>query len=91
MSFWENYGYLPKECSNTEIIDPNSAHDSSQIKLIQAFFRRIMAHNGSAHTVNDIRIDNLRKELVRWETERRAALLRLQNPTQKSVIDLMTA
>jgi hypothetical protein len=37
--------------------------------------RQIM---GSGHPVNEVRVDGLKNELVRWEIERQAALIRLQ-------------
>lgn len=85
VSFWEDRACLPTECANAESIDVHSAPEN------QKTLQRIMAHMGSAHPVNDVRVDKLKGELVRWETERRAALARLRNPLQQSSIDLFTA
>lgn len=41
----------------------------------QSLARRIM---GAGHPVNEVRVDRLKEELVRWEEERLAALSRSQ-------------
>ncbi len=41
--------------------------------------------------MNEVRVDRLKSELVRWETERRAALAKQERGIQKSSILLAAA
>lgn len=46
---------------------------------------------GSGHPMNEVRVDRLKAELVRWETERRAFLDKQKNGVQESYILLAAA
>ncbi|KAJ7593138.1 hypothetical protein C8J56DRAFT_491990 [Mycena floridula] len=80
VTFWENRSCQPTECAHAEEIDSTTSRDNLS--------RSIM---GSKHPVNETRVECLKRELVRWETERRAALLRLQSTPQNSSIMLSAA
>lgn len=54
----------------------------------EGLVHRIM---GNAHPVNEVRVERLKQELVRWETEKRAALLRQHRLPQRSSILLAAA
>lgn len=68
MTFWENRQTTPKtaECSSAKARAP----DSDQ----QPLARRIMS---AGHPANEIRVEKLKTELLRWENERQEALNRL--------------
>ncbi|KAJ3714279.1 hypothetical protein C8R42DRAFT_592132 [Lentinula raphanica] len=88
VSFWEQRALSATECGHAESIDPASADEpiSKSARLI----RRIA---GTGHPVNEARVDKLKSELVRWETERRAALVRSRLPPEevRSGINLLLA
>ncbi|KAH7921032.1 hypothetical protein BV22DRAFT_1198490 [Leucogyrophana mollusca] len=67
VTFWESRQNTPKsaDCSSTKHSDPSSPDSSWRLA------RRIM---GSSHPVNEVRVEKLKSELVRWELEKRAAL-----------------
>ncbi|THV03247.1 hypothetical protein K435DRAFT_962618 [Dendrothele bispora CBS 962.96] len=75
--FWENRISSATECSHAESIDLASGKHSKGESLA----RRM---TGSGHPVNEVRVDKLKSELVRWETERRAALARLQLTSEQA-------
>ncbi|KAK0204894.1 peptidase family M48-domain-containing protein [Desarmillaria ectypa] len=81
VSFWEERATSATECAHAESIDGATTKADS-------LARRIM---GSSHPMNEMRVDRLKSELVRWETERRAALLKRAHGTQKSSIVLAAA
>ncbi|KAJ3999461.1 hypothetical protein F5050DRAFT_1797838 [Lentinula boryana] len=88
ISFWEQRALSATECAHAESIDPASSDEpiSKGARLI----RRIA---GTGHPVNEARVDKLKSELVRWETERRAALTRsrLSPQEMRSSINLALA
>ncbi|KAJ3781773.1 hypothetical protein GGU10DRAFT_96191 [Lentinula aff. detonsa] len=71
ISFWEQRALSATECAHAESIDPASSDEP--ISKGASLIRRIA---GTGHPVNEARVDKLKSELVRWETERRAALTR---------------
>ena len=74
------------ECAHAEPMEPS--YSGEKLSKSEDLARRIM---GSAHPVNEVRVDKLKSELVRWEIERRAALLRLKNKPQESSVSLLGA
>ncbi|KAJ7650235.1 hypothetical protein FB45DRAFT_887374 [Roridomyces roridus] len=77
VDFWQHRS--EQDCSSrVERKDPPSA----------AFVHSI---TGSRHPVNEVRVNSLKEELLRWETERRAALRRRTLPPQDSSVVLATA
>ncbi|KAJ8072510.1 hypothetical protein PM082_016069 [Marasmius tenuissimus] len=86
ISFWEQRAFSVTECAHAEPMEPN--YSGEKLSKSEGLARRIM---GSAHPVNEVRVDKLKSELVRWETERRAALLRLKNKPQESSVSLLGA
>lgn len=76
------------ECSHAESID--SASSDEPMSKGEHLIRRI---TGSGHPVNEVRVDKLKSELVRWETERRAALARsrLSQEERSSHVNLVAA
>ncbi|KAF8917455.1 hypothetical protein CPB85DRAFT_1374243 [Mucidula mucida] len=81
VDFWEERSCSPTECSHADYVD------GAQTKA-DSLARRIM---GSGHPMNEVRVDRLKSELVRWETERRAALAKQERGIQKSSILLAAA
>ncbi|KAJ4477166.1 hypothetical protein J3R30DRAFT_3657682 [Lentinula aciculospora] len=81
ISFWEQ-----RALSATEY----PASSDERITNSERLIRRIA---GTGHPVNEARVDKLKSELVRWETERRAALARsrLSPEEQRSSINLTLA
>lgn len=57
--------------------------DTSQPDGSVSVARQIM---GSAHPVNEVRVERLKEELLRWDTEKQNVLRRLQweRPREKS-------
>jgi hypothetical protein len=81
VTFWENRS-ANAECSSAERSTERQEHPSS------SFVHKIM---GSRHPVNEVRVNSLKGELLRWETERRAELRRQTMQPQDSQIVLATA
>ncbi|PBL03496.1 hypothetical protein ARMGADRAFT_912638 [Armillaria gallica] len=81
VSFWEERATSATECAHAESID-------GATNKADSLARRIM---GSGHPMNEVRVDRLKSELVRWETERRAALLKRIHGTQESSVVLAAA
>ncbi|TFK75228.1 hypothetical protein BDN72DRAFT_787894 [Pluteus cervinus] len=67
LKFWETRG-TAAECSN---IEPTLALESERSTLV-------MRITGNSHPVNTVRVEKLKEELERWETERRVALSHMQ-------------
>ncbi|KIK63095.1 hypothetical protein GYMLUDRAFT_41406 [Collybiopsis luxurians FD-317 M1] len=88
ISFWEQRALSATECAHAELLD--SATPGERLSSSEHLIRRI---SGSGHPVNEVRVDKLKSELVRWETERRAALARsrLSQEGRRSNINLVTA
>ncbi|KAF9267722.1 hypothetical protein L218DRAFT_954912 [Marasmius fiardii PR-910] len=86
ISFWEQRALSVTECAHAEPMEPNYTGD--KLSKSEGLARSIM---GTGHPVNEVRVGKLKSELVRWETERRAALLRLKDGLQESSITLATA
>ncbi|KAF5377352.1 hypothetical protein D9757_007998 [Collybiopsis confluens] len=88
ISFWEQRALSATECAHAESLGPASPRD--QLSRSEHLIRRI---SGSGHPVNEVRVDKLKSELVRWETERRASLARtrLSQQEKESNINLVTA
>uniref|UniRef100_A0A0W0EZN5 Peptidase M48 domain-containing protein n=1 Tax=Moniliophthora roreri TaxID=221103 RepID=A0A0W0EZN5_MONRR len=86
ISFWEQRASAMTECAHAEAMEPG--YPEEKLSKGEGLARRIM---GSGHPVNEVRVEKLKSELVRWETERRAALLRLKNGPQQSHINLTAA
>ncbi|KAJ3936330.1 MAG: hypothetical protein NXY57DRAFT_886137 [Lentinula lateritia] len=88
ISFWEQRALSATECAHAESIDPASSDEP--ISKSERLIRRIA---GTGHPVNEARVDKLKSELVRWETERRAALARsrLSPEERRSSINLTLA
>jgi len=80
VDFWENRS-ADSECSIAD-----KPHTQSLIS--ESLTHKIM---GSGHPVNEVRVNRLKGELVRWETERRAALARVENPPEESGVILAIA
>ena len=80
VEFWQERSGSPTECSHADSIDGAQQPDT--------LARRIM---GSGHPMNEVRVDRLKAELVRWETERRAFLDKQKNGVQESYILLAAA
>jgi hypothetical protein len=78
VTFWENRSSA--DCSSGE----RKESPSSSFKFV---------HNitGSKHPVSEVRVNSLKGELLRWETERRAQLRRQEVPREDSHIVLATA
>ncbi|KAJ6531815.1 hypothetical protein B0H19DRAFT_1188706 [Mycena capillaripes] len=78
VTFWENRSNSPGECSSAE-----------RKEIPSSYF----VHNitGSKHPVSEVRVNSLKEELLRWETERRAELRRREIPREESDIVLATA
>ncbi|KAF9066640.1 hypothetical protein BDP27DRAFT_1330293 [Rhodocollybia butyracea] len=87
ISFWDQRA---TECAHAESPDPADSEAEGQIPKYERLIRRI---SGTGHPVNEVRVDRLKSELVRWETERRAALVRskLSIEQKKSNINLVAA
>ncbi|KAF7316816.1 hypothetical protein HMN09_00414700 [Mycena chlorophos] len=66
VTFWENRS-ANTDCSSTAERKPEYPSFS------ESFVHKI---TGSGHPVNEVRVNCLRDELIRWETERRAELAR---------------
>lgn len=81
VDFWENRTADSTECSRAETPQGVSPKPLS-------LARKIM---GSGHPVNEVRVERLKGELVRWEIERRAALARTENPPTESGVILAAA
>ncbi|KAJ3855053.1 hypothetical protein EV368DRAFT_80053 [Lentinula lateritia] len=90
ISFWEHRALSATECAHAEAIDPASSSDEP-ISKSERLIRRIAGTGG--HPVNEARVDKLKSELVRWETERRAALARarLSPEERRSNVNLILA
>ena len=78
--FWEN------RVSSQSLEYPPSAAQPALTDNVAV--RNIM---GQGHPVGSVRVDRLKDELLRWETERRAALLKARVQPQKSAVVLATA
>ncbi|KAJ7756456.1 hypothetical protein DFH07DRAFT_820639 [Mycena maculata] len=76
VTFWETRSN--RECSTA---DRKELPSSSFVHKI----------TGSKHPVNEVRVNSLKEELLRWETERRAELRRRISPPEESRIVLATA
>jgi Zn-dependent protease with chaperone function len=83
--FWEGRALSATECGHAEYLD-----DDTKISKSEHLIRRM---SGSGHPVNEVRVDKLKSELVRWETERRAALARsrMSQEELQSNVNLVTA
>ncbi|KIY71490.1 hypothetical protein CYLTODRAFT_429409 [Cylindrobasidium torrendii FP15055 ss-10] len=80
VNFWEVQAAQPTQCAHADSID--GAQNTETLA------RRIM---GTGHPVNQVRVERLKSELVRWETERRATLERRKHGVQESSILLAAA
>jgi len=84
VTFWEDMQDAPKgtECSLTR--SPDSEASGSNWELA----RHVM---GSSHPVNEVRIEKLKSELVRWELEKRVAKKRqvMGEPEPSSILRLI--
>ncbi|KAL1728521.1 hypothetical protein EV714DRAFT_252775 [Schizophyllum commune] len=78
--FWEN------RVSSQSLEHPPSAAQPALTDNVAV--RNIM---GQGHPVGSVRVDRLKDELLRWETERRAALLKARLQPQESAVVLATA
>jgi len=78
VTFWENRSST--ECAST--VERNDEFPSV------SFVHQI---TGSRHPVNEVRVNSLKEELLRWETERRAERRRRLIPDEESKIVLATA
>ncbi|KAJ7475870.1 peptidase family M48-domain-containing protein [Mycena latifolia] len=78
VTFWEHRSNSSAECASADYKE----HPSS------SFVHKI---TGSQHPVNEVRVNSLKGELLRWETERRAELRRRSSPPEQSHIMLATA
>ncbi|KAJ7639875.1 hypothetical protein DFH06DRAFT_1053620 [Mycena polygramma] len=78
VTFWENRSSSTSECASAERKDSPSS----------SFVHNI---TGSKHPVSEVRVNSLKGELLRWETERRAELRRREVPPEESHIVLATA
>ncbi|KAJ7494753.1 peptidase family M48-domain-containing protein [Mycena galericulata] len=76
VTFWESRS--KSECSSA---DRKELPSSSFVHKI----------TGSKHPVNEVRVNSLKEELLRWETERRAELRRRILPPDESHVVLATA
>ncbi|KAH7911675.1 hypothetical protein BJ138DRAFT_1006101 [Hygrophoropsis aurantiaca] len=72
VSFWESRQNTPKSADCSSTIHSESLNLESGWTLA----RRIM---GSSHPVNEVRVEKLKGELVRWELEKRVALHKLRS------------
>lgn len=86
VAFWENRACTPEHSESKDCVHPGVL--DSRMPYSERLARQI---TGTDHPVNDVRVDRLKRELLRWETERRAALARLQHPPQQSSILLPAA
>ncbi|KAF7336642.1 hypothetical protein MVEN_02098700 [Mycena venus] len=79
VTFWENRSSAKAECASAE----------RKPEIPSSSF----VHNitGSKHPVSEVRVNSLKGELLRWETERRAELRRQTIPRPDSPIVLATA
>ncbi|KAF9468064.1 peptidase family M48-domain-containing protein [Collybia nuda] len=75
VKFWEIRSGTISECSRSDSIEDPTKRSSENLA------RRIM---GSTHPVNEIRVDCLKNELARWETERRSVVSRVQSGSQEA-------
>ena len=66
VKFWETQSGRITECAPSEV-EISSHHGS---------VRRIV---GSSHPVNEVRVERLREELARWETEKQAVMSSLRS------------
>ncbi|KAJ7104139.1 hypothetical protein B0H15DRAFT_808715 [Mycena belliarum] len=80
VTFWENRS-SSAECASADRKQPQEHPSSSFVHKI----------TGSQHPVNDVRVNSLKGELLRWETERRAELRRRSTPPERSHIMLASA
>jgi len=80
VEFWEHRSCQPSECANSDEVLPNPKREHLVHKIV-----------GSTHPVNSVRVEMLKAEIVRWEVERRAAVLKAKNPPRESYINLLTA
>lgn len=87
VKFWENRSASKAECARAERPErapfterPHTEQPASD--EANSLVRRIM---GSGHPVEEVRVERLKEELLRWETERQAALARLQTTMTASV------
>ena len=78
--FWEN------RVSSQSLEYPPSAAQPALTDNVAV--RNIMGHG---HPVGSVRVDRLKDELLRWETERRAALLKARLQPQESAVVLAAA
>jgi hypothetical protein len=79
VTFWENRtNSTASECASAERKEVPSS----------SFVHNI---TGSKHPVSEVRVNSLKGELLRWETERRAELHRQLVPPKDSHIVLATA
>ncbi|KAJ7170705.1 hypothetical protein C8R43DRAFT_1059309 [Mycena crocata] len=76
VTFWENRSAA--ECASAE---PKQHPTSSFVHNI----------SGSKHPVNEVRVNSLKGELIRWETEKRAEMRRRIAPREDSHVVLATA
>lgn len=81
VTFWKHRSNSARECSSAERTERQELPSSSFVHKI----------TGSKHPVNEVRVNSLKGELMRWETERRAELLRRITPEQKSHVSLAMA
>ncbi|KIJ62885.1 hypothetical protein HYDPIDRAFT_176308 [Hydnomerulius pinastri MD-312] len=81
VAFWESRQNAPKsaECSSAQSDNPVTTW---------ALARQIM---GASHPVNEVRIEKLKSELVRWELEKRVALRKRMEgePERRSIWGLI--
>ena len=75
MRFWEN------RVSSQSLEYPPSAAQPALTDNVAV--RNI---RGQGHPVGSVRVDRLKDELLRWETERRAALLKARLQPQESAV-----
>jgi Zn-dependent protease with chaperone function len=88
VAFWENRQTTPGsiECSSlTETVSPSPSWSLNGQNVLA---RQIM---GASHPVNEVRVDKLKGELVRWELEKRVALWKRDHgePQRRSLWSLI--
>ncbi|KAJ7035082.1 hypothetical protein C8F04DRAFT_1100034 [Mycena alexandri] len=85
ITFWENRSSnAAAECSSAAAAVERKTEGAGAGSFV---------HNitGSRHPVSDVRVNSLKEELLRWETERRADLLKRSTPPEESSVVLSLA